>query len=448
MADRVSVTTRTGYGERVGNSFKKIFWGLLFVIGSIVLLARNENHFFVTKVGLNEGEKLVQDADAQQLNPELDGKLVHIQGVTSSPASSLQDPRFGVEADDLKLIRSVEMYQRSESSSEECHDNYGGSQDCTTTYDYKKKWSDSAIDSSRFHETQGHQNPATREYESETREKEPIIVGAFTLDKAFTSQLTDDVKLPLNGQELKLPAQETEYTSSMNNNTETSAATSEMTEQLSGDASTGEQATWALTPEPANTPSWASSKKRFHVDDSMIYVGLDSHSPAVGDMRIRFSVVKTGTVSLVGKQSGNEITLYKTSNGVDLALLANGKKSSTEMFADAQAENLGLTWILRFVWLVLMYMGFAMMLEFIPTLAKVLPPLAGLIGFGTWVIAFAATLVLGLGTIAIAWLVVRPIIWIWLLVVAIGGAIVFIKSRKKDKKPDPQAKDSAEVVEV
>lgn len=60
-------------------------------------------------------------------------------------------------------------------------------------------------------------------------------------------------------------------------------------------------------------------------------------------------MVKTGTVSLVGKQSGNEITLYKTSNGVDFALLANGKKSSTEMFADAQAENLRLTWILRFV---------------------------------------------------------------------------------------------------
>ena len=30
-----------------------------------------------------------------------------------------------------------------------------------------------------------------------------------------------------------------------------------------------------------------------------------------------------------------------------------------------------------------MYMGFAMMLEFIPTLAKVLPPLAGFIGLGT-----------------------------------------------------------------
>ena len=109
------------------------------MIGSIVLLARNENNFVEQKAALKEGESLVQDANAQQLNPELDGKLVHIQGVTSSPASSLQDPRFGVKADDLKLIRSVEMYQRSESSSEECHDNYGGSQDCTTTYDYKKK---------------------------------------------------------------------------------------------------------------------------------------------------------------------------------------------------------------------------------------------------------------------------------------------------------------------
>ena len=81
----------------------------------------------------------------------------------------------------------------------------------------------------------------------------------------------------------------------------------------------------------------------------MIYVGLDSHSPAVGDMRIRFSVVKTGTVSLVGKQSGNEMRTYKTSNNRDIALLENGNKSSAEMFATARAANLQLTWILRFV---------------------------------------------------------------------------------------------------
>lgn len=64
------------------------------MIGSIVLLARNENHFVVTKAGLNEGEKLVQDANAQQLNPELDGQLIHIQGLTESPAAPLQDTRF------------------------------------------------------------------------------------------------------------------------------------------------------------------------------------------------------------------------------------------------------------------------------------------------------------------------------------------------------------------
>lgn len=81
----------------------------------------------------------------------------------------------------------------------------------------------------------------------------------------------------------------------------------------------------------------------------MIYIGLDSESPAVGDMKVRFSVVKTGTVSIVGKQSGNEMRTYKTSNNRDIALLENGNKSSAEMFAAAHAANLQLTWILRFV---------------------------------------------------------------------------------------------------
>ena len=83
------------------------------MIGSIVLLARNENNFVEQKAALKEGESLVQDANAQQLNPELDGKLVHIQGVTSSPASSLQDPRFGVKADDLKLISDQNLQAKN-----------------------------------------------------------------------------------------------------------------------------------------------------------------------------------------------------------------------------------------------------------------------------------------------------------------------------------------------
>ena len=81
----------------------------------------------------------------------------------------------------------------------------------------------------------------------------------------------------------------------------------------------------------------------------MIYIGLDPESPVVGDMKVRFSVVKTGAVSIVGKQSGNEMRTYKTSNNRDIALLENGNKSSAEMFAAAHAANLQLTWILRFV---------------------------------------------------------------------------------------------------
>lgn len=136
-------------------------------------------------------------------------------------------------------------------------------------------------------------------------------------------------------------------------------------------------------------------------------------------MKISFATVKAETVSIVGKQSGEELYSYTTSNGRSIALLEQGKLTANEMFAHAHSANKIMTWVFRLLGLLLMYAGFAMMFEFISTLAKVLPPLANLIGMGTSLIAFALTLVIGLGTIAIAWIVVRPLVGIPLLIVAI-----------------------------
>jgi hypothetical protein len=49
------------------------------------------------------------------------------------------------------------------------------------------------------------------------------------------------------------------------------------------------------------------------------------------------------------------------------------------MFLEAQKENKMITWIIRLVGLLLMYCGFASMLKFIETIAKVLPFLADII---------------------------------------------------------------------
>ncbi|MBO7094827.1 hypothetical protein J6V86_01240 [bacterium] len=54
--------------------------------------------------------------------------------------------------------------------------------------------------------------------------------------------------------------------------------------------------------------------------------------------------------------------------------------SASDMFLHAQQANKKITWILRLLGLFLMFCGFSMMMQFIETIAKVLPFLANIIG--------------------------------------------------------------------
>ncbi len=148
MAEKFTVSSRTSYGNRVGNSFKKIFTGILLLIGSIVLLAWNENNFVKEKAALNEGSKLVVEIANAPVDIQYDNQLVYLNGNTHSPEEILSDTEFGIQTADLKLERMVEMYQREEDSTTETKDNWGGSETQETTYEYKKIWTDREIDSS------------------------------------------------------------------------------------------------------------------------------------------------------------------------------------------------------------------------------------------------------------------------------------------------------------
>jgi hypothetical protein len=58
--------------------------------------------------------------------------------------------------------------------------------------------------------------------------------------------------------------------------------------------------------------------------------------------------------------------------------LEQGSVTAEDMFLHAQQANKTMTWILRFLGLLLMFCGFSAMLKFIETLAKVLPFLANI----------------------------------------------------------------------
>lgn len=420
MADNVSVTSHNSYGSRVGNSFKAILWGIILVWFSIWLLAWNENNYVKQKAALKEWASIVQEATIDQINSELEWKEIHVSWETSSNAEALKDSIFWITTDNLKLKRTVEMYQWYEDEHEECHDNYWWSEDCSTTYTYDTKWSDEHISSNNFYQTSNHENPSFWEYESEEQVKEPITLWAYTLTNVFVNQLTDYKTINLSEQNITIP-EKYKWTSNQND-TSTGTVEDNNNNYLYGES---------------NENNTATSNEKFHINGDQIYIWLDPTKPAVWDLRITFSSVKPYTVSIVWKQMGNELTSYKVSNWRNINLLSQGNISADDMFTQAQKENKMITWIIRFIWLLLMYCGFAAMFKFVETLAKVLPFLANIIWVWTGIIALGLTLAVGFITIAIAWLAVRPIIWICCLVVAAGGIFLLIKN-KKSKSPSKE----------
>lgn len=398
MADKITVTSKNSYWSRVKNSFGRILWWFLFVIGSIILLARNEHNFIEQKKALEEWAELVQEAECTQIDENLNKKEVHMIWETFSDAKELSDETFGIVVNDLKLARNVSMYQWKETTSEDCNDNLWWSETCETTYSYSKTWSDDHISSDNFYESAWHQNPTTWKFESVERKKSPIMMWKFTLSDTFVDLLDNFTALSLSDQNVNLNG-------------------------------------WTL--------NW-----------NYIYIWNDEENPAVWDLKITFSSVKTGTVSIIWMQYDDTLTSYITSNNRSIALLEEGKVDAETMFIHAQNANKILTWVLRFVWLLLMYMWFSMIFEFIETLMKLLPFLANIIWVWTKLIALCLTIVLWFLTIWISRLAVRPVIWISCLVLAAWWIVLLVKYRKSKKswntdKPQKISKwwDDFEVIE-
>ena len=445
MADSVTVSSHHSYGSRVGNSFKAILWWIALVIASIILLVWNENNYVKTKAALEEWAKIVQEANANQINSELEWSEVHVSGETSSEAEALKDNIFWITTDNLKLKRTVEMYQWYEDEHQECHDNYWWSEDCDTTYTYDTKWDEDAIDSSSFYTRNWHENPSTWEYESDERVKEPIKLWAYTLTDVFVNQLSDYKTINLSEQNINIPEK---YRLIADQNTTTQANEITTVEENNNSYLYGDSENYNKETQATNVTT--ASNERFHIDGNQIYIWGDPTTPAVWDLKITFSSVKPWTISIVWKQMDDELTSYKVSNWRNINLLSQGNVSAEDMFIEAQKENKMMTWIIRFIWLLLMYCGFASIFKFIETIAKILPFLANIIWVWTWIIALWLTLIVWFVTIGIAWLAVRPVIGICCLVVAAGWIFLLVKS-KKDKKAnlpkEEKIEENPEIIE-
>ena len=114
-----TVTTSQSWGSRIKGALSGLIIGPLIVAGACFLLFKNEGRAVKRYQTLKEGAGNVITASPAQLDPALDGKLVHFAGdVTVN--DQLREREAGIVVDNaMHLARTVEMYQWVESSSSE-----------------------------------------------------------------------------------------------------------------------------------------------------------------------------------------------------------------------------------------------------------------------------------------------------------------------------------------
>ncbi|HEV3074565.1 MAG TPA: TMEM43 family protein [Thermoanaerobaculia bacterium] len=383
MANSVSVITGESWFSRLIGSIGSVLVGLLLFVASFPLLFWNESRAVKTARSLSEGARAAVSVAADRVDPGNEGKLVHTSGAVTM-AAPVVDPDFGVKAQAIKLIRKVEMYQWQEKKKSETRKKLGGGTETVTTYSYDKAWLPTVANSSAFHEPNGHQNPDSMPIASATTLADPVHLGAFKLSKEQLDKLDE-------------------------------------TEPLRVD-------------QPPTGPLSQDSRSPLKLADGGYYRGADPTSPQVGDARIRFEIVNPKTVSTVGVQTGDTFAAYQARAGGTVLLVAAGSHGAAEMFKAAQDANKTLTWVLRAVGLAIMFFGLLLIFRPIAVLGDVVPLVGTMLGAGLGFFAFLLSIALSLVTIAIAWVFVRPVLGMSLLVLA-GAALGLLIARGRGGTP-------------
>lgn len=383
------ITTQSWLG-RIGNSLKGIVFGLILVCVAIGVLWWNEGRAVKRAQALDEGIDQVVSIAADSVEQANEGKLVHLTGYATTD-EILSDPEFKVQAQAIKLIREVQMYQWRQQKESETRQKLGGGTETITTYSYVKGWENRLISSANFNQQQGHQNPSEMPYGQWHDQARDVSLGAFKLSPSLISEIDRSTPVQLNENSgIHLPSRSS---------------------QLNGNE---------------------------------IYVGTHPHDPQIGDLRIRFSAMLPTDVSIVSVQRGQSFMPYFASNGNKIELLEYGELSAQQMFQAAQDRNTLLTWIIRGGGFLGIFIGLRMLLGVIPILAAVIPALGGLVDAAVGLISLILAAAISLLTVAIAWIVYRPILAIALLTSSILVTVGLIRTKStKRRQPVPQMHNAA-----
>eukprot|EP00051_Salpingoeca_urceolata_P021293 m.331577 g.331577 ORF g.331577 m.331577 type:complete len:487 (+) comp19772_c1_seq6:107-1567(+) len=376
----------TSWSQRVVNSWGGAAIGVLLFCGSFAILGWNEGRAVKTYHDLVQGEKNTIDAPCTPLNPANEGKLIHLT-CNVTDIGTITDSFFpDVSAQTLFFYRRVEMFQHHEVSRTE-DDGSGGK---TTIYSCPTmRWNSYASNENANKAAECVNPPWDTNLPSETPRKPypSSSFGAFTLNNIILDPL-----------------------SSRNANPKAF---------------------------PVATP-----QTNWYPDGTGVLTSVaPGNFPQVGNYRVSFQKDDVDVVSLVATQKGNTFEKHTGSSGTSYVLVGRGAKSSHTLYKEAQDENETLTWVLRFVGFFLMWLSLFLVLSAWTIFMDVLPCCGACLGDALRSLVCCLTLPIALTlscwTIAIAWLIYRPLIGGPLFAagcVAAGVGYYFFRKHRKSGK--------------
>jgi hypothetical protein len=299
------------WGSRLMGALVGMILSPLALLAGCGLLIWNEGNVVKRAQSLDEGEKQVITVSADTIDSANLGKLVHVSGQTSV-ADKLIDKELGISEPAIKLLRVVEMYQWTEKKQTKRQNDR-----TTTTYTYDKKWTAKIEDSRSFHQT-GFENPDFMPVQSHDELADHVALGAFQLSTNLIAQIDKREPRHITPEEFAaLPAHLRE----------------------SGELRGGEiylpAARWI-----AHVPQ-DSLNEKFRPSAEV----ENENNPQIGDIRIRYTVVRPGPATVVARQTETGFDGFPTKAGKRILEFRAAALSAQEMFEAAREDNTQWAWI-------------------------------------------------------------------------------------------------------
>ena len=393
-------TTTKSYGSRLKNAvFWTIIWIALF-LGSFVVLFNNEWRVDLSTIAILS-TPIEQSGSYEWQFVSLSWDIQSDEQIWDSPYISVDDYIF--------IERISEMYSWKENEETETKENLGGSETTTTTYTYTEMWSENPENSGSFEISDGHENPAKRISSNSVSVKTATInnynfqINNLRLPKGKTLRLTPEILVVENVQK-----------------TRKEIILAKLKAKKEGKVYVEASASWEFA---------------LPYTDTYIFDGawtLDN--PEIGDIRISYKVLKSGTSATIFWNVFNDtIVPYIHDNSKQSQIYHLFDKDRAWSIDELHGEYLFMLWVMRFLWFFMMWIGMNMILGVFTTLLAVIPFFAragrSVIGFVTFIVAF----LLSLFTIII-WMIAHNIFllaWFILLLVIIIGIVLYRKHQNK-----------------